>query len=153
MGSIAGRLQRPVVLGLKGTRSEAELHLIRSRVDGGLRNKAKRGEVCQNLPVGLDRHEDGLIVLAADEQVRHAIGRVFELRRPLGSARQVVKALVARIRGCRAGRRAAAGQVEARELWRGPRPADQPERPTHRQLDAMAARPAADPLERFARLH
>ena len=70
--------------------SEAELHLIRARLDGGLRNKAKRGELEQNLPVGLDRDEDGRISAAADEQVRHAIGRVFELWRRLGSARQVV---------------------------------------------------------------
>ena len=84
-----------LLLGLKGTMSEAELHLIRSRLDGGLRNKAKRGELEQNLPVGLDRDEDGNIVLSADEQVRHAIDRVFALWRRLGSARQVVRELIA----------------------------------------------------------
>lgn len=84
-----------LLLGLKGTMSEAELHLIRSRLDGGLRNKAKRGELEQNLPVGLDRDEDGRIMLCADEQVRHAIERVFELWRRLGSARQVVRELIA----------------------------------------------------------
>ena len=52
-----------LLLGLKGTMSEAELHLIRARLTGGLRNKAKRGELEQNLPVGLDRDEDGRIVL------------------------------------------------------------------------------------------
>ena len=82
-----------LLLGLKGTMSEAELHLIRARLDGGLRNKAARGELEQNLPVGLDRDEDGRIVLCADEQVRHAIDRVFELWRRLGSARQVVATL------------------------------------------------------------
>ena len=84
-----------LLLGLKGTMSEAELHLIRARLDGGLRNKAKRGELEMNLPVGLDRDEAGLITLAADEQVRHAIERVFELWRRLGSARQVVRELLA----------------------------------------------------------
>jgi excisionase family DNA binding protein len=84
-----------LLLGLKGTMSEAELHLIRARLDGGLRNKAERGELEQNLPVGLERDEDGRIVLAADEQVRHAIERVFELWRRLGSARQVVRELIA----------------------------------------------------------
>src|ERR1700722_9844417 len=74
-----------LLLGLKGTMSEAELHLIRARLDGGLRKKAKRGELEQNLPVGLDRGEDGLIALCTDEQVRHVIGRVFELWRRLGS--------------------------------------------------------------------
>jgi excisionase family DNA binding protein len=84
-----------LLLGLKGTMSEAELHLIRARLEGGLRNKAKRGELELNLPVGLDRDEDGSIVLCADEQVRHAIERVFLLWRKLGSARQVVRELLA----------------------------------------------------------
>jgi len=84
-----------LLLGLKGTMSEAELHLIRARLDGGLRNKAERGELRLALPVGLDRDEDGRIVLSPDEQVRHAIERVFRLWRRLGSARQVVLELVA----------------------------------------------------------
>jgi DNA invertase Pin-like site-specific DNA recombinase len=84
-----------LLLGLKGTMSEAELHLIRARLDGGLRNKAERGELRLSLPVGLDRDEDGHVVLCADEQVRHAIERVFVLWRRLGSARQVVMELIA----------------------------------------------------------
>ena len=83
------------MLGLKGTLAEAELHLIRARLDGGKRHKAKRGELAQNLPVGLDRDEDGTIVRSADEQVRHAIERVLGLWRRLGSARQVVAELIA----------------------------------------------------------
>ncbi len=85
-----GNFNDRMLLGLKGTLAEAELHLIRARLDGGLRNKAARGELELSLPVGLDRGEDGRIALAADEQVRHAIGRVFELWRRLGSCRQVV---------------------------------------------------------------
>lgn len=88
-----GNFNDRLLLGLKGTMSEAELHLIRARLDGGLRNKAQRGELEQNLPVGLDRDEDGRIMLTADEQVRHALGRVFELWRRIGSARQVVSVL------------------------------------------------------------
>ena len=84
-----------LLLGLKGTMSEAELHLIRARLDGGLRNKAERGELRLALPVGLDRDDDGRIVLCPDEQVRHAIERVFVLWRRLGSARQVVMELIA----------------------------------------------------------
>ena len=83
-----------LLLGLKGTMSEAELHLIRARLDGGLRNKAKRGELRMWLPVGLDRDEDDRIVLCADEQVRHAIERVFTLWRQQASARQVVMELI-----------------------------------------------------------
>ena len=88
-----GNFNDRLLLGLKGTLAEAELHLIRARLDGRLRNKAARGELELNLPVGLDRQEDGRIVLSADEQVRHAIVRVFELWRRVGSARQVVVCL------------------------------------------------------------
>src|SRR3954462_908762 len=84
-----------LLLGLKGTMSEAELHLIRARLDGGLRNKAARGELRLALPVGLDRDDDGWIVLCPDAQVRHATERVFVLWRRLGSARQVVMELIA----------------------------------------------------------
>jgi len=84
-----------MLLGLKGQLSEAELHLIRSRLVGGLRNKAKRGELRLPLPVGLDRDDDDRVVLYPDEQVRHAIERVFCLWRRLGSARQVVLELIA----------------------------------------------------------
>ena len=90
-----GNFNDRLVLGLKGTLAEAELHMIRARLGGGLRNKAKRGELEQNLPVGLDRDESGAITLSADEQVRHAIERVLCLWRRLGSARQVVIELVA----------------------------------------------------------
>jgi DNA invertase Pin-like site-specific DNA recombinase len=88
-----GNFNDRLLLGLKGTMSEAELHLIRARLDGGLRNKAQRGELEQNLPVGLDRDEDGRTVLSADEQVRHAVAHVFDLWRRIGSARQVVAVL------------------------------------------------------------
>jgi len=89
-----GHINDRMVLGLKGAMAEYELHLIRARLGGGLRNKAKRGELEQNLPVGLDRDENGVITLSADEQVRHAIERVVCLWRRLGSARQVVTELV-----------------------------------------------------------
>src|SRR3954468_19186205 len=84
-----------LLLGLKGAMSEAELHLIRARLDGGLRNKAARGELRLPLPVGLDRDDDDRIVLCPDAQVRHAIERVFTLWRRLGSARQVALELIA----------------------------------------------------------
>ena len=77
-----------LLLGLKGTMSEAEGHLIRARMQGGLRNKAAAASCRLTLPVGLDRDDDGRIALTADDQVRHAIGRVFELWRRCGSARQ-----------------------------------------------------------------
>jgi DNA invertase Pin-like site-specific DNA recombinase len=82
-----------LVLGLKGTMSEAELHLIRSRLTAGLKHKAAKGELRQGLPVGLDYDADGRVVFAADEAVRTAIGHVFTRFAELGSARQVLTTL------------------------------------------------------------
>src|SRR3954465_2208243 len=89
-----GAFNDRLLLGLKGTMSEAELHLIRAQLAVGLRNKAQRGELRLALPVGLDRDDEDRIVLSPDEQVRHAIERVFVLWRRVGSARQVVLGLV-----------------------------------------------------------
>ncbi|MGW5690754.1 recombinase family protein, partial [Streptomyces asiaticus] len=79
-----------LVLGLKGTVSEAELHLIRSRLTAGLKHKAAKGELKQGLPVGLDYDEDDQVHLTADEAVREAIATVFRRFDELGSARQVL---------------------------------------------------------------
>jgi len=81
-----------LVLGLKGTMSEAELHLIRSRLTEGLRHKAARGELKQGLPVGLD-YDDGRVVITADEAVAEAIATVYRRFGELGSARQVLLSL------------------------------------------------------------
>jgi len=82
-----------LVLGLKGTMSEAELHLIRSRLTAGLRHKAARGELRQGLPVGFDHDGDDKIVMTADEAVVEAIAVVFRRFAELGSARQVLLSL------------------------------------------------------------
>jgi excisionase family DNA binding protein len=84
-----------LLLGLKGTMSEAELHLIRSRLRGGLEHKAARGELRLPLPIGLERDEDGEIRLCVDEHVRGAVRRVFDLWERCGSGRQVVVELAA----------------------------------------------------------
>ena len=140
-----------LLLGLKGTMSEAELHLIRARLDGGLRNKAQRGELELNLPVGLDRDDDGRIVLCADEQVRHAIERVFVLWRRHGSARQVVAWLIAE--GQRLPRRTV-GQRRvrwaARQLWR-PCTTFSPTR-RMRARSCSAARAATSALDEHGRV-
>jgi predicted DNA-binding transcriptional regulator AlpA len=73
--------------------SEAELHLIRSRLTAGLRHKAARGELRQGLPVGFDYDPDDNVVLAADEAVIEAIATVFRRFAELGSARQVMLSL------------------------------------------------------------
>jgi DNA invertase Pin-like site-specific DNA recombinase len=60
--------------GLKGTMSEAELHIIRARLDGGIRNKAERGELRRGLPVGFVWGEqDGEVLSHPDEAVAGAI--------------------------------------------------------------------------------
>lgn len=84
-----------LVLGLKGTMSEAELHLIRGRLTAGLRHKAARGELRQGLPVGFDYDDDGRVVLCADESVVAAISEVFARFDQAGSARQVLLGLLA----------------------------------------------------------
>jgi DNA invertase Pin-like site-specific DNA recombinase/predicted DNA-binding transcriptional regulator AlpA len=79
-----------LLLGLKGTMSEAELHIIRARLDGGIRNKAARGELRRGLPVGFVWGEkDGEILFHPDEAVTGAIRTVFERFAEFGSARRV----------------------------------------------------------------
>ncbi|MFH0900852.1 MAG: recombinase family protein, partial [Pseudomonadota bacterium] len=79
-----------LVLGLKGTMSEAELHILRERLNGGIRNKAARGELRRSLPVGFVWGEaDGDVCFDPDEAVTNAIHTVFQRFAEMGSARQV----------------------------------------------------------------
>jgi DNA invertase Pin-like site-specific DNA recombinase len=79
-----------LVLGLKGTMSEAELHVLRARLNGGIRNKAARGELRRGLPIGFIWGEaDGEVLLHPDEAVSGAIRAVFERFAEMGSARRV----------------------------------------------------------------
>jgi hypothetical protein len=79
-----------LVLGLKGTMSEAELHILRARLEGGIRNKAARGELRRGLPGGFVWGDaDGEIRLHPDEAVTSAIRAVFTRFAELGSVRQV----------------------------------------------------------------
>jgi DNA invertase Pin-like site-specific DNA recombinase len=79
-----------LVLGLKGTMSEAELHIIRARLDGGIRNKAQRGELRRGLPVGFVwGDKDGEVGFHPDEAVVGAIRTVFDRFAEMGSVRQV----------------------------------------------------------------
>ena len=77
-----------LVLGMKGLMSEAELHVLRARLDGGVRNKAARGQLRRGLPVGLVWDQaDGQIRLHPDEAVTGVIAAVFERFAVCGSAR------------------------------------------------------------------
>lgn len=85
-----GSFNDRLLLGLKGTMSEAELHVLRARLQGGIRNKAERGELRKALPVGLVWGEaDGEILLDPDEAIRGAIATIFDRFAELGSVRQV----------------------------------------------------------------
>ena len=79
-----------LVLRLKGTMSEAELHILRARLEGGIRHKAARGERRRGLPIGFVwGEEDGEVRLHPDAAVVAAIRSVFERFAELGSARRV----------------------------------------------------------------
>jgi len=80
-----------LLLGLKGTMSEAELHFIRARLIGGQRSKARRGELRMGLPVGLVYDPTGKVVLDPDTGVQQAIRHVFTLFARTGSARATVQ--------------------------------------------------------------
>jgi DNA invertase Pin-like site-specific DNA recombinase len=80
-----------LLLGLKGTMSEAELHLIYSRLQGGLLSKAKRGELLMQLPIGFVYDDEGRVVLDPDRQVQQAVRLLFETFRRTGSAFGVVR--------------------------------------------------------------
>ena len=82
-----------LVLGLKGTMSEAELHLIRHRLTAGLRHKAAKGELRQGLPVGFVYDDADRVVMDPNEAVVEAIATVFRRFDELGSARQVMLSL------------------------------------------------------------
>lgn len=80
-----------LLLGLKGTMSEAELHVLKARLRGGVLNKARRGEYRCSLPVGFVYDPLGNVVLDPDAQVRETIQHFFETFARLGSAHRTVR--------------------------------------------------------------
>ena len=83
-----------LLLGLKGTMSEAELHILRSRMYQGLLNKARRGEVYNHPPSGYVKLPTGVFALDADEQVQDVIRLIFDLFDRLGTIHGVLRYLV-----------------------------------------------------------
>ena len=82
-----------LLLGLKGTMSEAELHMMRARLRGGTLNAARRGELKIPLPVGLVYDPLGDVVLDPDTQVQHSLRLLFDTFTRTGSAQATVEAL------------------------------------------------------------
>jgi DNA invertase Pin-like site-specific DNA recombinase len=80
-----------LLLGLKGTMSEAELHVLKARLRGGILNKVRRGEYRCSLPTGFVYDEAGNVALHPDAQVRQTIMHFFETFSRVGSACQTVK--------------------------------------------------------------
>ncbi len=81
-----------LLLGLKGTMSEAELHVLKSRLHAGKKNKAARGEHFTEAPIGYIRTREG-IVLETDAQVQNVVRLVFDKFSELGSAHGVLRYL------------------------------------------------------------
>jgi hypothetical protein len=75
-----------LLLGLKGTMSEAELHVMRARLRGGLLNKARRGELECQLPIGFVHDDHGRVVLDPDQQVQQSVRLVFHTFARTGAA-------------------------------------------------------------------
>jgi DNA invertase Pin-like site-specific DNA recombinase len=91
-GSLNGRL----LLGLKGTMSEVELHLLRGRLTAGLLSKAARGELGLALPAGLERDADGRVTKDPDREVQDRIALVFTTFLEQGSVSRVMKSFKSR---------------------------------------------------------
>lgn len=80
-----------LLLGLKGTMSEAELHVLRSRLRGGILNKARRGELRCPLPIGLVHDSAGRVVLDPDKQVQETVRLLFGTFTRTGAVSATVK--------------------------------------------------------------
>ncbi len=107
-----------LLLGLKGTMSEAELHVLHARLQGGILNQARRGELKMRLPVGLVYGLDGQIALDPDCQVQQALLLVFQTFRRTGSASATVRAF--REQGLQFPRRLYTGPHRGELAWGEP---------------------------------
>jgi DNA invertase Pin-like site-specific DNA recombinase len=104
-----------LLLGLKGTMAQAELHFLRGRLQGGKLNKAKKGELRFPLPVGFCYDDEGCIVQDPDAEVHGAVAMVFQLFRETGSAYAVVQRFAKS--GLRFPKRAYGGAWAGKLIW------------------------------------
>jgi len=105
-----------LLLGLKGTMSEAELHLFRLRMQAGRMRLVERGEYRLSLPTGLERLADHTVVQHPDDQVRSILGLVFEKFEELGSSYQVMRYL--RRHDIQLPRRQVSGADKGQIIWK-----------------------------------
>lgn len=113
-----GEYNDRLLLGLKGTMSEAELHLIKQRMYAGKVAKARRGELAITLPAGYWRRPSGDVVLDPDEQVQTVVRLVFAKFAELGTVQGVMRWLVEN--GIEIGARARTGPRRGEVFWRRP---------------------------------
>jgi DNA invertase Pin-like site-specific DNA recombinase len=104
-----------LLLGLKGTMSEAELHLLRSRLRGGILNKARRGELALRWPVGLVHLSDGRCARNPDAGIQASIAAVFEAFAATGSIANTLRRLLAS--GIRFAQLAWGGEKAGTIIW------------------------------------
>lgn len=104
-----------LVLGIKGTMAQAELHLMRGRLLGGRLNKAQKGELRVPLPVGFCYDDEGRIVVDPDDEIRGAVQMVFRLFKEGGSAYSVVQRFAQD--GLRFPKRAYGGVRAGKPIW------------------------------------
>jgi DNA invertase Pin-like site-specific DNA recombinase len=104
-----------LLLGLKGTMSEAELHVLRARLRGGILNKARRGELGSRLPIGFCYDANERVILDPDRQIQETIGTFFQTFRRTGSAMATVRAF--RSQKLHFPRRARSGPAKGEVIW------------------------------------
>ena len=107
-----------LLLGLRGMLSEAELHVLRLRLDAGRLRQVERGEYRQHLPTGLVRLQDGRVVKDPDQQVQHTLDVVFARFEQSGSGQKVLRSL--RDDGLHLPRRQYGGTQGGQVVWRKP---------------------------------
>jgi DNA invertase Pin-like site-specific DNA recombinase len=104
-----------LLLGLKGTMSEAELHVLRARLRGGIVSKARRGELEIRLPIGFIYDAEGCVRLDPDASIQENIRQLFRTFQRTGSASATVKAF--RDQGLQFPRRVYRGPSKGDVLW------------------------------------
>jgi DNA invertase Pin-like site-specific DNA recombinase len=80
-----------LLLGLKGTMSEAELHVLRARLQGGILNKARRGELFMRPPIGFAYDALGRLILDPDQQIQRTIRMLFDTFQRTGTAMATIR--------------------------------------------------------------
>ncbi len=110
-----GDFNDALLLGMKGTLAQAELHFLRARLQGGKLNKARKGELKFPLPVGLCFDDQDQTVLDPDDEVRGAVQLVFDLFREAGTAYGVVHRFAAK--GLKFPKRSYGGAWDGKLVW------------------------------------